>query len=185
MVIPITVLPRPNAGFFYNTNNGLNIGAEVNFIDTSSYSTSYWWSFGDGTATSTDQNPDHVYFANGTYYITQVVYDNLGCSDTAVASLTINTVTNEITTLIPNAISPNGDSRNDVWKLEFIGLKYPNASVEVYNRWGQRVFQSDGYTTPWDGTMNAEPLPAGTYLYVIDLKDGSEPFKGTVLLIRN
>jgi gliding motility-associated-like protein len=185
MVIPITVLPRPNAGFFYNTNNGLNIGAEVNFIDTSSYSTSYWWSFGDGTATSTNQNPDHVYFANGTYYITQVVYDNLGCSDTAVASLTINTVTNEITTLIPNAISPNGDSRNDVWKLEFIGLKYPNASVEVYNRWGQRVFQSDGYTTPWDGTMNGEPLPAGTYLYVIDLKDGSEPFKGTVLLIRN
>ncbi|MBX7094621.1 MAG: gliding motility-associated C-terminal domain-containing protein [Flavobacteriales bacterium] len=186
IVTPITVNPRPSAGFYYNTASGLNVGAEVEFIDTSSNATIFEWEFGDGTGGSTLQDPTHIYFANGLYQITQIVFDNLGCSDTARVYISINTVSNDISTLIPNAISPNGDGKNDVWKLNFISILYPNASVEIFNRWGQKLFSSDGYTTPWDGTFNGEPLPASTYFFVLDLKDPSkpEPITGTILLIR-
>ena len=187
LVLPLIVQPRPEAAFNYNTTNGLNIGAQVDFIDSSSYATSFEWTFGDGTLGSTLQDPSHIFFANGTYLVTQVVYDNLGCSDTATLFITINTVTNDVDELIPNAISPNGDGKNDVWKLPFIDILYQTAKVEIYNRWGQLIYQSEGYTNPWDGTHNGELLPPGTYFYIIDLNDGSsaEPFKGTILLMRN
>lgn len=184
IVNTIYIAPRPTAGFYYNTDNGLNVGATFNFIDSSSNATSFAWTFGDGNS-STLQNPENTYYANGTYVVTQYVYDNFGCTDSASLSIFINTVTNEITQLIPNAISPNGDGKNDVWKLEFINLLYPNATVEIYNRWGQEMFKSNGYTTPWDGTLNGEKLPQGTYYYIINLNDAAypEPFKGTILIL--
>ena len=96
-------------------------------------------------------------------------------------------MTNEINTLIPNAISPNGDGKNDVWKLEFVSLLYPEARVEIYNRWGQQLFSSQGYSSPWDGTYNNELVPDGTYYYVIDLNDPNEPepFKGAILVLKS
>lgn len=182
----ITIPDRPEAGFFYNTTNGLNIGAEFSFIDTSYNAVSWFYDFGDGT-TSTDQDPDHIYFANGTYVVTQFVTGLLGCMDSTSLVITINTVTTEINTLIPNAISPNGDGKNDVWKLDFIRILYPEATVDIFNRWGQLLFSSTGYTDPWDGTYNGEPVPDGNYYYVINLNDASEPepYTGALLLLKN
>jgi gliding motility-associated-like protein len=181
----LNVPPFPTAGFSYNTNNGLNIGAVFNFINTSTNATDYYWDFGNNNS-SIEENPMNTYFSNDTYVITQVVTGSLGCSDSTSLSITINTVTNEITTLIPNAISPNGDGKNDIWKLDFINLLYPDARVEVYNQWGQQIFFSKGYNFPWDGRYNGELLPEATYYYVIDINDvGNEEdiFKGTVLIL--
>ncbi|MDG1330850.1 MAG: PKD domain-containing protein [Crocinitomicaceae bacterium] len=181
----LNVPPYPTAGFSYNTNNGLNIGAVFNFINTSTNATDYFWEFGNNN-TSIEEDPTNTYFSNGTYVITQYVTGALGCSDSTSLSITINTVTNEITTLIPNAISPNGDGKNDIWKLDFINLLYPDARVEVYNQWGQQIFFSKGYNFPWDGRYNGELLPESTYYYIIDVNDvGNEEdvFKGTVLIL--
>lgn len=184
LVDVIYIPPRPSAGFYYNTDNGLNVGATFNFIDTSQNATTFYWEFGDGN-TSTLQNPSDTYFANGTYTITQYAYDAYGCVDSAFATITINTVTNEISTLIPNAISPNGDGRNDVWKLPFIELLFPEATIEIYNRWGQKMFSSTGYATPWDGTLDGKALPQGTYYYILNLNvpDQPDPYKGTILIL--
>jgi gliding motility-associated-like protein len=84
---------------------------------------------------------------------------------------------------IPNTFTPNGDGKNDRWVLKNIVL-YPNATVQVYNQWGLLLFESTGYTTPWDGRHNNADLPAGTYYYVIDLKNGSNPATGPVTIIR-
>lgn len=164
----INIPPRPSAGFFYNTSNGLNIGAEFTFTDTSSNAISWSWNFGDGN-NSVDQNPNNVYFANGTYTVTQYAYGPLGCVDSASSDIIINTVTTEIDQLIPNAISPNGDGNNDVWKLNFIELLEIESEIIVMNRWGQTLFHSYGYDVPFDGTYNGEPLPEGTYFYIIKL----------------
>ncbi len=184
----LNLTPRPSAGFAYSISSGVNVGTTVNFVDTSSYSNSWTWSFGDSQGNgSTLQNPSTIYYDNGTYVITQVVSDGYGCSDTAKAVIKINNITNEISTLIPNAISPNGDGKNDVWKLDFLSLLYPNASIEIYNRWGENVYVSEGsYTNPWDGTYKGQALPVGTYYYVLKLNDANntEPFKGGILLIR-
>jgi gliding motility-associated-like protein len=102
-------------------------------------------------------------------------------------TIVINTIVSEVNTLIPNAISPNNDGKNDVWKLDFITLVYPEATVQVFNRWGQELFYSVGYGIPWGGEFEGQPVPDGTYYYVINLNDASEPepFKGAILVLKN
>ncbi|MDI9535165.1 MAG: gliding motility-associated C-terminal domain-containing protein, partial [Bacteroidota bacterium] len=83
---------------------------------------------------------------------------------------------------IPNAFTPNGDGINDTWIIENIKM-FPGARIFVFNRWGQEVWM--GYPDEeWDGTYrNSKPMPAGTYLYVIELYNGTKPYTGTVSLI--
>jgi len=85
--------------------------------------------------------------------------------------------------IVPNAFSPNKDGINDTWQLVAIDA-YPDADINVFNRYGQAVFTSHGYNKPWDGTYNNDPLPVGTYYYVIDLKFGLPKLKGWVAILR-
>ncbi|HSC52466.1 MAG TPA: PKD domain-containing protein [Phnomibacter sp.] len=85
--------------------------------------------------------------------------------------------------VIPNAFSPNGDGINDVWQIKYIS-SYPGAVVQVFDRYGKQIFMSTGYNTPWDGKQGGKELPIGVYYYVIDPKNGREPMKGSVTLIR-
>jgi gliding motility-associated-like protein len=182
-----SLTPRAEAGFYFTFAQGQSTGTSVTFVDTSKYATAWNWNFGDNPpGTSPAQNPAYIYYANGSYIVTQVVYDSYGCTDTARRVVKITNVTSEITALIPNAISPNGDGKNDFWHLEFIQSFYPNATVEVYDRWGVRVYSSVGYPKVWDGSYNGHELPAASYYYVIDLKDAKhpDPYKGAVLLLR-
>ncbi len=179
----INIPPKPIAGFIYDSNNGLNIGAEFNFIDTSAYAVQWSWDLGNGE-TSTDQNPSTTYFENGIYNVTQWVTSSTGCTDSITVPIAINTVTNEISELIPNAISPNGDGKNDVWKLDFIKFLHQDAEIVVVNRWGQTIFQSVGYDTPWDGTYQGDIVPEGTYYYIIKLS-ADEVYKGTILVLKS
>jgi len=183
----VNLTPRPSAGFQYAVSAGINVGTTVTFVDTSQYATGWNWNFGDANNSgSILQNPSTIYYENGVFVVTQIVRDDYGCTDTARVAIKINNITNEISTLIPNAISPNGDGKNDVWKLEFLKLLYPNAEVDIFSRWGEQLFSSKGYSEPWDGTFKGQLLPVGTYYYVINLNDSSipEPLKGGILLIR-
>lgn len=84
---------------------------------------------------------------------------------------------------VPNAFSPNGDGINDTWKIKYLD-SYPSASIEVYNRYGQAVFSSVGYTVEWDGMLNDKPLPVGVYYYIINPKNGRQLISGSVTLIK-
>lgn len=81
-----------------------------------------------------------------------------------------------------NAITPNGDGQNDTWELEDIDA-FPDALVHIYDRAGLTVFKSSGGYNAWDGTHNSKPLPMGTYYYIIDLRDGSPIYEGTLTII--
>ena len=83
--------------------------------------------------------------------------------------------------VVYNEFSPNGDGVNDYFKIDCI-TQYPNNSLQVYNRWGNIVFETRSYKNDWDGTPNGraivqkeDQLPVGTYYYILDLGDGSEP----------
>ena len=99
--------------------------------------------------------------------------------------------------LIPNGFSPNGDGINDYFRVRGI-YQYPNANIEIYNRWGTKVFEKENfgnipiYGDPdawWDGranvggSSNSEILPSGTYFVVLIL-DGSTIHKGIVYINR-
>ena len=94
------------------------------------------------------------------------------------------------TVIIPQFISPNGDDKNDVLIIDNINF-YPNNELLVFNRYGNLVYKKNGYNNDWDGSVSAntnsiifngngsQPLPDGTYFYILDLGiDGLEPYKG-------
>jgi len=84
---------------------------------------------------------------------------------------------------IINAFSPNGDGINDVWLVRFL-QDYPNATVQIVNRYGQVVFFSTGYSQPWDGKFKGQPLPVGTYYYLINLRNGNPTIAGSVTIVK-
>ena len=86
---------------------------------------------------------------------------------------------------VPSGFTPNGDGYNDTWMLDFAGL-FPDLEVEVFNRWGESLFRSVGYTKPWDGRYDGKLVPMGTYYYVIDLHDERFPdaLTGPLTVIR-
>ncbi len=83
------------------------------------------------------------------------------------------------------AFTPNGDGENDTFEIPALAAT-PNATIEIFNRWGNLVFESTGakYGKGWDGTFEGSELPVASYYYVIDLKDGSSQKKGYVSIIR-
>jgi gliding motility-associated-like protein len=83
---------------------------------------------------------------------------------------------------VPNAFSPNGDGINDVWNIKNLNT-YPESQIQVFNRYGQVVFESNGYAQPWDGRYNGSHLPGGTYYYVIDLKNNLPRLSGWVFIV--
>lgn len=84
---------------------------------------------------------------------------------------------------IPNTFTPNGDGVNDTWYIPALSA-YPNFELAVYDRWGHLVFQAKKANVHWDGRFKGQPLTAGVYVYMLDLKDGSKLLKGTVLIAR-
>jgi gliding motility-associated-like protein len=88
-----------------------------------------------------------------------------------------------------NGVSPNGDGNNDVFFIENID-QFPSNNVEVFNRWGQKLFEAKNYdnvNTVWKGTMkeSGTPAPSGTYFYIITLGNGTKPIKGWLELTSN
>jgi gliding motility-associated-like protein len=86
---------------------------------------------------------------------------------------------------IPSAFTPNADGTNDLWELKGLEV-YPNPEVQIYNRWGNVVFYSQGNYTPFDGTDSNKALPEGMYVYRISpFPDRPEfQYKGTFMLFR-
>jgi len=90
----------------------------------------------------------------------------------------------DILTFVPDGFSPNGDGVNDAFVIPAI-QDFPKGDLKVFNRWGGVVFESANYQNNWDGTYNGEPLPNGTYFFVLDLGINSDkPQKGYIYINR-
>lgn len=90
---------------------------------------------------------------------------------------------------IPEGFSPNDDGINDLFVIRGI-MSFTNNSFEIFNRWGDKVYEANPYKNTWDGKstegvkIGGDELPVGTYFYVLDLGDGSKVYKGTIYLNR-
>jgi len=109
---------------------------------------------------------------------TLTVTSSQGCSETT--EVLVHVLEN-ITA--PNSFSPNGDGVNDVWSIKYIDT-YPNATVEIFDRNGQKVYFSKGYAVPFDGNFNNKALPVGTYYYIISPNSGRKSVTGALTIIR-
>jgi gliding motility-associated-like protein len=108
------------------------------------------------------------------------------CGPTADTMLVV--IKDCVTIKVPEAFSPNGDGVND-WLVITNIDSYPNNTFTVFNRWGNKVYETSPYRNLWDGTSQfgavyGETLPEGTYYYVLDLGNGSDAFTGFIYLRR-
>jgi len=106
------------------------------------------------------------------------VEDNNGCR--ASQEIMIKAFCSE--TKIPNTFTPNNDGINDTWNISGPSID-PSLLIQVYNRYGNLVFESKGYSQPWDGRKNGTILPEGTYYYILTSKSGSKKLSGYVTII--
>jgi gliding motility-associated-like protein len=84
---------------------------------------------------------------------------------------------------VNTAFTPNDDGINDTWEIKRIG-QYINCTVEVLNRYGEKVFYSIGYPVAWNGKRGGANLPTGTYYYIIKLNSSMKPLTGYLAIIR-
>lgn len=177
----IEVRNVPVAGF--SVSPAANVPLELHlatfsFTNSSQGAATYTWHFGDNNTTN-EVNPQHKYRATGNFTVVLEAKNDIGCTDTAMLQYIM--VKPDKVLDIPNAFSPNGDGINDKWQIDGL-YGNPDCQVQVFNRWGQLVFDSHGYDYPWDGTWKGKPVPVATYYYVI--KTALKNYNGWVELLR-
>ncbi len=153
-------------------------GTVLQFRATANDSTvvQFLWTPADNLSNPAILRPMLTANADQTYRLTATGEGN--CTDTDILTVKILRPVK-----VPNVFSPNGDGTNDTWRLDNLA-DYPGVVVEVFNRYGQIVFSSAGYSTPWDGTTKGKPLPVATYYYIIQLQNGFKPLNGSITIIR-
>lgn len=156
-------------------------GGSATLQATATGATSYTWTPATGLNNAAILNPVASPSATTLYTITVTNVD--GCE----ATDTVSVIVIPYCILVKNAFSPNGDGQNDKWKVydDYGCLK--NVTVHIYNRYGNKVYESRDYRNSWDGTYNGKPVPDGTYYAVIEftlINGKTSTVKSDVTIIR-
>ncbi len=168
--LTVTQNPVPQANFNYAPTS-VEAGVPTAFTDASTVATgsiSAWlWTFGD-TDSAFVNNPTHTYNNGGTYSVNLVVASDKGCLDTITKVIDIQYIV-----IAPNIITPNGDGINEI--LLFKNLEYfKNNKLQVFNRWGTRLYQDNDYKNSWSG----KDLSDGTYFYILEIPEKHKTLNG-------
>ncbi len=133
---------------------------------------------------STGETSNYIYIYPGKQTISLTVTNSHGCSDTDTLNIS-ECIPKNLLGTITNAFTPNGDGNHDTWVINNIEL-FPNAKIDVFDRWGRLVFSVDGgYKNNWDGKFNGKDLPMDNYYYIIELNvPGVKPITGNLTIVR-
>lgn len=161
----IEVFPSPESAFTVNPTEATVFYPNFYFTDQSQGGVSQTFYFTDGYSSS-ETAVWHSYVESGYHYPYQVVLNQYGCPDTSWQQIYIIPFTS---IFVPNAFSPNGDGRNDIWQP----VVHDTEAYEiwVFDRWGQLILNSTSETANWDGIMQGKPALPGVYTYYIKYTD--------------
>jgi gliding motility-associated-like protein len=143
-------------------------------VSTDSDNLEFTWSTADGFSGDPHVKDVTVSPVADTYYTLEVTSEN-GCTTKQNILVKVRDAM-----LIPTAFSPNNDGINDTFQI--YNSKDQIVHIRIFNRWGQVVFSSKGYNSPWDGTFLDQPVPAGSYAYIIEAN--SNNYQGEILVLR-
>ncbi len=159
----IRVNPRPAANFTYSPKDP--IVDEAVFLNyTGTGATDWTWYITNEPAVAGSVKEYETSFREKGYHTVKLVSENqFGCSDTI--SYTIH-IGYDSRIYVPNAFTPDGNGINDSFKA--VGFNIKSIHMTIFNRWGEKLFESYGVNDAWDGTFKGQPVMDGVYIYMID-----------------
>ncbi len=157
----ISLKEAPKAEFSIENTSTLIPDLSISFINKSTGATKYYWDFGD-LAYSGLNTPKHIYSDSGNYEICLTASSSEFCSAKICDTITI---ISSKKLALPTAFSPNGDSKNDLFKL--LGGPCKELNFKILNEWGNVIFESFSQEIGWDGTYKGDMQPVGAYNYII------------------
>lgn len=184
----VIVYPKPIAQFYAVPPTNSVLDPNINFVNTSSLATSYYWDFGDPTSSfnnSTLTNPSHYYETSNLYEVNLVATSINGCSDTARIQVEI---TPEFVVYIPNTFTPDENNVNDIFYVYGIGIDEENYKMRIFDRWGELIYFSDVFKKGWNGIDKNDAIcKQDVYTYkieIFDYKGVKHDYVGHINLIR-
>lgn len=189
----IQILVTPKGSITYSeTICGSGIDFHLDITNTDSV----FWNFGDGSQTQITAGNGLIqknYQYKSGQYTPLILLKNTrsGCLDTLSIPVLVNSdSTHEI--LIANVFTPNGDNKNDCFRVFGLSPDCDKAELRVFNRWGERVFYTENLKLCWNGKVNnsGPELPSGTYFYQLDIiksryNKAPKLFSGSINLLRD
>ena len=184
----VDVRDSPVADFAFSPEEPSNIFPDVEILDRSTDAASmrYFISESGGEALFSSPGPNFTYRLRDTalLQVMQVVAHPSGCLDTLTKDLRLylQNIFNA-----PNAFTPNGDGLNDDWQPKGVFGGATDYRLRIWNRWGEKIYETDDFEASWDGTHQGTSSPAGGYLWDVTFTNAEgepESFKGGVVLIR-
>ena len=179
------VFPAPLADFTMTPPHSAPVSSPVAFNDHSTGADYWLWNFGDIiNSGSAEQEPSFTYTELGSYTITLIVSTHEGCSDTVSHTMIIDP---DFSIYIPNTFTPDSDGLNDSFAPK--GLEFESFEMEIYNRWGEKIYHTTDIDKPWDGRKEgrSEISKPDVYEYkirVMDFKNQILYYLGNVTLIK-
>lgn len=184
----LEVYSVPIAGFYANPQPATTDYSLITFTNTSTPNAIYFQWDMDGLYYTSATNPSYEFGFADTFMITLIATTIHGCSDTVISPVIIDDISQ---VFIPNSFTPNGDEKNESWFP--IGRNLHNQvvsiDVQVFNRWGQIVFESNDVAKPWYATNgpDGDICPQGIYAYSVTFTNEKGKvfrYKGHITLIR-
>jgi gliding motility-associated-like protein len=159
------------ADFYIPADEYSILASEVFFQNSSIGAVSYSWDFGDGSNLNYEHNPSHLYDdkKGRVYSVTLIASNEYGCNDTLKQIITIE---DRLIYYIPNAFTPNGDEVNQTFKPVFnAGFTAEDFTLEIFNRYGELIFETRDPNMGWDGVYGDFIVPEGTYIWKVTLRE--------------
>jgi gliding motility-associated-like protein len=171
---------RPIANFEILTTDPME-GLLVNFENTSVDGVTWDWDLGNGEESNL-HSPSSTYNPWGTYEITLIAYNEIGCSDTITKPLYVKP---EFYVYAPNAFTPDDGRFNNEYGVSIIGAT--KFEFQIFNRWGEMIFYTTDPYFSWDGTYNGHKVADGVLvyrMYVTDREYIVHEYEGTITILR-
>ena len=179
----IAISDKPIANFTATQLTLVQNETGLELTNNSTGATAWFWTFGDSTVSS-EFEPLHFYSQKGLYNVSLIATSSGGCSDTLTKFAWVKVV-EKPALYVPNLFSPNDDGVNDFFKIEGSGFK--QVDLKIFNRWGEKVFETDNANIGWDGYFSGEKAEPGVYVYHLTvLYDvlSSTQYTGSIILVR-
>ncbi len=181
----IKIQEGPEADFDYDPKKLSNFKTSTTFDNLSDRAVSWQWVFDDKDVFYV-KDLSYTFKDTGVHKIMLVAFHANGCTDTLIKYIDVVPTDKFV---MPNAFTPNGDGTNDY----FIGKGYEagitSFQMEIWDRWGAKVFETRDISKGWDGTLNnsGKSMPGGVYLYIVRYRSSrgkNHVLKGYATLVR-